>query len=317
MRITEKPPNELKHYGVLGMRWGHHKREETSSKPNQSKSEEPKKGLTDKQKKALKIGAIAVASALAIYGGYKLSQSESFKQLVRTGRQKLLETTDLNLDRDPHTGFAKTDKVDIGCINKINLFKPGTYMNCGNSTIALELRKRGLDVVAKENPTGMYDLHMGQYFNLKSDAIRNLSWGNISDINPNKADMVRSALQKEVSAAFPDGSRGSVLLPLTNGNHFIGWSLNQGKLIFEDAQNPKIDFNALFSSVSRNTFLGKKYDGAQFVRLDNAEINARKIREVVKDRLKFSIANQPVKDLDFDLNTIEGVGFILKNFNYV
>lgn len=299
----------LAHYGVIGMKWGVRKDEvggNTRSKSSDTHQE--KRKLTDKQKKYLKIAAISAATVLAVYGGYKLSQSDQFKNLVEIGKAKLANTTDLE------TGFSKTKKVDIDCINKIDLSKPGTFMNCGNSTIALELRKRGLDVVAKENAFGMYDKHLGQYFNLKPDAIKNLSWDTVSEGNGKR---MRESLEKSVLENFENGSRGSVVLPLTQGNHFIGWSVKNGKVIFEDAQNTKIDYDSLFSSVTKNSFLGKKYGGAQFVRLDNAAINASKIREVVKGRGVFSVVDNAVKDLDFTLSDLSGPGFVMKNYRYV
>ena len=299
----------LAHYGVIGMKWGVRKDEVGgNTRPKSSDTHQEKRKLTDKQKKYLKIAAISAATVLAVYGGYKLSQSDQFKNLVEIGKAKLANTTDLE------TGFSKTKKVDIDCINKIDLSKPGTFMNCGNSTIALELRKRGLDVVAKENAIGMYDKHLGQYFNLKPDAIKNLSWDTVSEGNGKR---MRESLEKSVLKNFENGSRGSVLLPLTQGNHFIGWSVKDGKVIFEDAQNTKIDYDSLFSSVTKNSFLGKKYGGAQFVRLDNATINASKIREVVKGRGVFSIVDNAVKNLDFTLSDISGPGFVMKNYTYV
>ena len=299
----------LAHYGVIGMKWGVRKDEVGGSTRSKAvDATKDKHGLTDKQKKYLKIAAISAATVLAVYGGYKLSQSDQFKNLVEIGKAKLANTTDLE------TGFSKTKKVDIDCINKIDLSKPGTFMNCGNSTIALELRKRGLDVVAKENAVGMYDKQLGQYFNLKPDAIKNLSWDTVSEGNGKR---MRESLEKSVLKNFENGSRGSVLLPLTQGNHFIGWSVKNGKVIFEDAQNTKIDYDSLFSSVTKNSFLGKKYGGAQFVRLDNATINASKIREVVKGRGVFSVVDNAVKDLDFTLSDLSGPGFVMKNYTYV
>lgn len=57
-----------------------------------SKKESDKKGLTDKQKKALVIGAAAVGTAIAAYGGYKLSQTikaKAAKSIVDKGNSQV------------------------------------------------------------------------------------------------------------------------------------------------------------------------------------------------------------------------------------
>lgn len=58
----------LIHHGVKGMKWGvRHDRQKTGMQKTSKK-----KGLTQKQKRMIKTGAIVVGSALAIYGSYKL-----------------------------------------------------------------------------------------------------------------------------------------------------------------------------------------------------------------------------------------------------
>lgn len=76
--------DELYHHGIKGMKWGIRRFQNadgsyTSAGKNKRQKESPavsneKKGLSDKQKKAIKIGAAAVATGLAIYGGYKVNQ---------------------------------------------------------------------------------------------------------------------------------------------------------------------------------------------------------------------------------------------------
>ena len=81
--------DELYHHGVKGMKWGVIRKHDTTSGShrgsqgsstksdetnNISKNTDQKKGLSSKQKKAIKIGAAAVGTTLAIYGTYKVSK---------------------------------------------------------------------------------------------------------------------------------------------------------------------------------------------------------------------------------------------------
>ena len=110
----------LYHHGILGQKWGkkngppyplgssEHSASEKKAgwrksldKPSGSKhtkycsskgsdnSEEKKHGLTDKQKRAIKIGAAAVAASLAAYGTYKLAQSGKLNDLAAIGKAKV------------------------------------------------------------------------------------------------------------------------------------------------------------------------------------------------------------------------------------
>jgi len=288
----------LRHFGVKGMRWGVRKTE-TSSGGDDKK----KKGLTPKQKTAIKIGVAVAATSLAAYGGYRLYKSGKLDTFINSAKSSF----------DPETGFKKIKGSDIGIskINKINLFDRGTWMNCGNSTIALELRNRGLDVKANKNPTGMYFEQLAQYFKLGDGAAQNIH----VDENYVSPKAIRSFAESQILKAFPDGARGSVALPMNTGNHFFGFAIEKGKVIFKDAQNPRVDPGTLFANLdtTRNV-MGRKLNGFQVVRLDNAKVNVDKIREVVSPRNSSLAFDKTIKS--FELSKMHGEGFVIPDFDY-
>lgn len=97
------------------MRWGIIRKEHQSDNKHHEPEEQPeKKGLSDKQKKALVIGASVVVAGLAIYGGYKLQQSGKLAELSNIGKSKLEASI------DEQTGFRKMKAFGDIKVNKVN-----------------------------------------------------------------------------------------------------------------------------------------------------------------------------------------------------
>ena len=109
---TRSFENELYHHGVKGMKWGvRHDyipkgrskstsasstmeavQKATNNKTSTRSQGESKFQLSSKQKTALKVGAAFAATALAVYGGYKMNhfvRSTNFKYHIKEGEEKL------------------------------------------------------------------------------------------------------------------------------------------------------------------------------------------------------------------------------------
>ena len=173
---------ELYHYGVKGMKWGvrryqdekgrltsaGRKRYSTNDgrdKPlednddsdrKRNKNQNDKRGLTVKQKKAIKIGAAVAGTFLVAYGGYKLSQ------MYRGVGSKIDPTTGFRLIDKPESDDKLLQRINPGRIKFLNSFYKnkeiinGSSQNCMLCTTTYELRKRGFDVHAGYSTTGYF-----------------------------------------------------------------------------------------------------------------------------------------------------------------
>lgn len=88
LNLAHKNMNYLEHHGIKGQRWGIRRFQNEDGTYTDLGAERRREdsggrsgGLSDRAKKAIKIGAIAAGSALAVYGGYKIHQKLKDKKL--------------------------------------------------------------------------------------------------------------------------------------------------------------------------------------------------------------------------------------------
>ena len=135
----------IKHHGIRGQRWGVRRfqnkdgtltsagekryyedtksaRKDSKATYNSTDTKTKKKGLSDKQKKALKIGAAAVGTVLAAYGGYKLYQAVGEKSIqskklsteqlksigIKTFEPERIKVDTIKVDKTPVSTFKPT-----------------------------------------------------------------------------------------------------------------------------------------------------------------------------------------------------------------
>lgn len=79
----------LIHHGIKGQKWGVRRFQnsdgtltEEGKRRKGSSGEEKRKGLTDKQKKAIKVGVAVAGTALAAYGAYRVGKNIRDKKLA-------------------------------------------------------------------------------------------------------------------------------------------------------------------------------------------------------------------------------------------
>lgn len=238
--------NELKHYGVLGMKWGIRKDKRdsrTHKKEKPTEESDSKLTLTDKQKKAIKIGAAVVGTALLTYGAYKLNESKVLEDFIIKGKSSLIVG-----DNDVFKKINKAENISEA-LSKVN--NTGSRNNCYNCVVATVGRLCGLNMSAKGDTTGGKGLSFEQVtkvFNLKDDDIRYMN-------NPN-TDKLLSYLTNKYSegdvgalaVGFNDKYKNLVGIQVTEkAAHTLNWIKKDGQIELLDGQiNKRGDFIKTF-----------------------------------------------------------------------
>lgn len=265
------------------MKWGvrkqyePHPRKTSKSKTKSDDDLNRKRGLTDKQKKAIAVGVSAVAAGLAVYGAYKLKKSGKLDYLVNKGKSAFGEIRDpvtyLNLKSE------KTSRLqDLKACNPNFNKKPGTTLNCTHCGIAFELRRRGFDVEAAESFTTRPFSDIGKYFKgfIQEHVVTAQKSGEtVSEFRKRAYDNVSNDLK-----SYGDGARGIIGgYSKRVGNHVFSWEVSNGVVRFSDPQRGVAD---------ASTYLTRLFDADryEYARLDDLSINAETIKQVVRNRAK-------------------------------
>lgn len=173
---------------------------------------------------------------------YFYSRKEYEKYLERNGPKKV---SDLDKLSSSDSSFDSVTK-NIKEINPHYLSGEDWQTNCGDCSLAYEMRRRGYDVMA--------DDHDADYSNwAENGGITSVFPGATPDYydltdsgDPEKAT---EKLCKDMSNNYPDGSRGvmDITWADNNGAHMIAWEMHNNEPYFIDAQSGSVMSGSEFS----------------------------------------------------------------------
>lgn len=306
----------IKHHGIRGQRLGirrfqrtdgrltpagEKRRAERFKKKEDQKEQKPKKQLTDEQKKAIKIGAVAVSAALVTYGAYKLGQSDKLGDVGLKGSaaiDKLLKRNkgagdflnNIN-DLSISTGFGINSKVlSIGeSTAKVNPgYKTGQMEyrnNCFSSVVADIMNRanngKGLDVVAR--PASDQELKRGGLS--FSDILKPFAGSSVDDIIIKKDNIqnAKSSLSNSIkSICNGEDSYGIIRVKSATNSaqgHYIKWEVSNGECIFSDSLSGSVErADAYLSAIGS----GRISRQLEFSRVDGLMVNPNELQNLVK-----------------------------------
>lgn len=310
----------LYHHGIKGQKWGvrrfqnkdgsltlaGRKRRGISDERKTELEEEAnkKRGLTDKQKKYIKRGAIAVGVALTAYGAYKFADSGDLKVSIDKGKEFLKgEEFSFKKNMDLADSTLDADQIFDKVVSRINpeYGSVGSVSNCRRCTFAYEMSRRGYDVKATKTIGGTGQSDFGLYGATHHDDKKYfqlfLQWQKMSDkellnLGDNFIEIERSTEQAkdtlvtkvklpifEELSKMPDRARGelSVLWDGVDAAHSMAWEIVNGEPVVFDCQTGKVYKD------TTNELSPLKIKKAVCTRLDNIELNEDFLRKWVEN----------------------------------
>ena len=234
----------LKHHGIKGQKWGVQNgppypldaEDYSASEKRAEKDRQTKRtGLSDGKKKALKIGAIAAVSALAIVGGVALAKSGKLDNLIEAGHNIVggyKKTEPPSEDLFKHFGKEKAPRKIDELLSEVGSDNTN-LSDCGPGSIALlENFNNGLKIKAK-------DIKIQERISI-SDVLKlypttkNGIAVNVDDIGNESTNSISRFFEKHMK----NGDNGLLLLKGKGAgdNHWITYFMENDNPVFRDQQ---------------------------------------------------------------------------------
>ena len=284
----------LVHHGILGMKWGVRKYQDTNGnlttagKKRYVSDNKNKFNLTDQQKETAKkiaIGAAAVGGTLLVaYGAYKL-HNKNVGDVSSLGKSYVESIGKVSKTA---SNYEESLSDDAKAVNRggllADLFLRNRSENCSYCTTAMDARRRGYDVSSGWTPHGEIPSRIASFY----------KGAKVEHFDPSsgvyKPNDFYSLKKKLVSQG--EGASGHIIgLYNSGGGHDIYYEVHNNKLNIVDAQIGKT-----YTSDSDMSKKLKYFHDIRYMRTDNLDFS---------DEIKQGLTNQKsvIKPVIINRNT--------------
>lgn len=161
-----------------------------------------------------------------IFVGSMIEHAKDLKHAVRKMGAKIDEKTGLPLKKTQTSKEDDLDSVNPG----YNVMDGSSQMNCPCCTVAYDLRRRGYEVIAKEDVNGCNYKRLKELY--KNPDIKYVQGDNTDTSN---TDAIKKQMTKE-----PNGSSGYAFVQWgSGGGHVFNYEIENGEPVIYDGQSGK------------------------------------------------------------------------------
>lgn len=280
----------LEHHGILGQKWGIRRfqnKDGTRTAAGKARQNETKKsGLTDEQKKYLKIGAAIVGASLIAAGGVYLYKTHSTQLKGRDAVKDILGADDI------------VQRPEITSSNAVefskNINPSHSQNNCGSCSSAVLLNMLGGDYEAlPEVPEHMRKPGGKGYDPDKLiQCFEGAKWSDkITDFGGSRRKVSNELERKLIEQG--DGAKGIFYCEAKVGGkpgHYFSYAIIEGKVHVLEGQPPSGQSTGIDYHTNFYEEVGKLFDvqdGANsvfFARLDDCQVKEDRIKDIAKKR---------------------------------